>query len=68
VIAFHGTWQGSALPIADTDNSFTEVFTPAGAIRTTPSAKDAGTVRGTLRYGSADAFAQACRDLAGKSP
>jgi hypothetical protein len=68
VVAFHGTWQGSALPIADTDNSVTEIFTPAGAIRTTPSAKDAGTVRGTLRYGSADAFAQACRDLASKSP
>jgi hypothetical protein len=68
VVAFHGTWHGPELPLADTDNSFTEVFTPAGAIRTTTSSKDAGTARGTLRAGSADAFSQACRDLAGKPP
>lgn len=68
VVAFHGTWHGAELPVADTDNSFTKVFTPAGAIRTTTSAKDAGTARGTLRAGSASSFAQACRALAGKSP
>ncbi len=68
VVAFHGTWRGAALPIADTDNSFTEVFTPAGAIRTTTSAKDAGTARGTLRSGSAASFGQACRALAGQTP
>ena len=67
VVAFHGTWHGAELPVADTDNSFTKVFTPAGAIRTTTSAKDAGTARGTLRAGSASSFAQACRALAGKS-
>jgi len=68
VVAFHGTWRGAVLPIADTDNSFTEVFTPAGAIRTTTSTKDAGTARGTLRPGSAASFGQACRALAGKTP
>ena len=68
VVAFHGTWRGAVLPIADTDNSFTEVFTPAGAIRTTTSTKDAGTARGTLRSGSAASFGQACRALAGKTP
>jgi len=68
VIAFHGTWHGAELPVADTDNSFTEVFTPAGAIRTTTSTKDAGTARATLRAGSADSFDRACRTLAGKSP
>ena len=67
VVAFHGTWHGAELPVASTNNSFTEVFTPAGAIRTTTSTKDAGTARGTLRAGSADSFAQACRALAGKS-
>jgi hypothetical protein len=68
VVAFHGTWHGAELPIADTGNSFTEIFTPVGAIRTTTSTKDAGTARGTLRAGSAGSFDQACRTLAGKSP
>jgi hypothetical protein len=68
VVTFHGTWHGANLPIADTDNSFTEVFTPAGAIRTTTSTKDAGTARGTLRAGSAASFGQACRALAGQAP
>jgi len=65
VIAFHGTWHGAELPVADTDNSFTEVFTPAGTMRTTTSSKDAGTARATLRAGSADSFDRACRALAG---
>ncbi len=59
VVAFHGTWHGAVLPITDSDNSFTEVFTPAGAIRTTTSTKDAGTARGTLRAGSSRNFDQA---------
>ena len=67
VVAFHGTWHGAELPVANTDNSFTKVFTPAGVIRTTTSTKDAGTARATLRAGSADSFAQACRTLAGQS-
>ena len=65
VVAFHGVWHGAVLPIADTDNSFSEVFTPAGAIRTTTSHADAGTARGTLRSGSMASFDQACRALAG---
>ena len=68
VVSFHGTWHGAELPVANTDNSFTEVFTPSGAIRTTTSTKDAGTARATLRAGSADSFDRACRTLAGKSP
>lgn len=68
VVAFRGTWRGAGLPIADTGNSFSEAFTPAGAIRTTTSTKDAGTARATLRAGSAGSFDRACRTLAGKSP
>jgi hypothetical protein len=67
VVAFHGTWRGAELPIADTDNSFSEVFTPAGAIRSTTSTRDAGTARGTLRPGSAGGFDAACRALAGQA-
>ena len=67
VIAFHGVWHGAALPIADTGNSFSEVFTPAGTIRTTNSTAHAGAARGTLRYGSAANFAHACRVLAGQA-
>src|SRR6516165_6643281 len=67
VIAFHGVWHGAVLPIADTDNSFSEVFTPAGTIRTTNSTAHAGAARGTLRYGSAANFAHACRVLAGQA-
>jgi hypothetical protein len=63
-VAFHGTWQGPALPIASTDGSFTEAFGPTGAVRKTTSAQQAGTASGTLRYGSATAFAQACHALA----
>jgi len=67
VVAFHGVWHGPVLPIDDTDNSFTEVFTPTGAIRTTTSTKDAGTAHGTLRFGSAASFDHACRVLAGQA-
>jgi hypothetical protein len=64
VIAFHGTWQGPVLPVADTDNSFTEAFTPAGTIRTAMSRADAGTAHGVLRYGSVAGFDRACYALA----
>jgi hypothetical protein len=67
VVAFHGTWHGPVLPIADTGNSFSEVFTPAGAIRATTSTAGSGTTRGTLRYGSAASFDHACRVLAGQA-
>jgi hypothetical protein len=60
VVGFHGTWRGAVLPIAS--SSFTKVFTPAGAIRTTAST--AGTAAGELRFGSAAAFDRACNTLA----
>ena len=64
VVAFHGTWQGPVLPVASTDGSFAEAFAPAGAVRKATSAAHAGTASGTLRYGSATAFGQACHALA----
>ena len=64
VVAFHGTWHGPVLPVASTDGSFTEAFTPGGAVRKATSAAHAGTASGTLRYGSATAFGQACHALA----
>ena len=68
VIAFHGVWHGAVLPIADTDNSFSEAFTPSGAIRTATSSAGARTTHGTLRYGSVTSFDRACRALAGQAP
>ena len=67
VVAFHGVWHGAVLPIADTDHSFSEVFTPTGAIRTTTSTANAGTTHATLRNGSAASFDHACRVLAGQA-
>src|SRR5262245_9940143 len=64
VVALHGTWHGPALPVASTDGSFTEAFTRTGAVRKAASAARAGTASGTLRYGSATAFGQACHALA----
>jgi len=64
VVAFHGIWQGPVLPVASTDGSFTEAFTPAGAIRKGTAAGPGGTAGGTLRNGSASAFGQACHALA----
>jgi hypothetical protein len=61
VVAFHGTWKGSELPLAS--NSFTGVFTPAGAIRKTASAANAGTALAVLRNGSQTSFDQACNAL-----
>jgi hypothetical protein len=65
-VVFSGIWRGPALGVATTDNSFTEAFTPGGQIRSTTSTADAGTARVTLRYGSAAAFARACRALTGR--
>jgi hypothetical protein len=64
VVAFHGIWNGPVLPVASTDGSFTEAFTPAGTVRKSMSAAHAGTASGTLRNGSAAAFGQACHALA----
>jgi hypothetical protein len=66
VVAFHGVWHGAVLPITDSDNSFNEVFTPAGAIRTRTSTADAGTASGELRSGTAAGFGHACHVLAGQ--
>lgn len=60
VVALHGTWHGQALVLASPDNSFTEVFTPRGAIRTTTSTADAGTATVTLLPGSVAGFTKAC--------
>jgi hypothetical protein len=64
VVAFHGFWHGPALALASPDNSFTEVFTPRGAIRHVTSTADAGGATVTLRYGSSVGFASACHTLA----
>jgi hypothetical protein len=64
VVAFKGKWAGAALPLADTDNSFTEVFTRRGAIRHTTSTADAGIARATLHNASSESFGNACRALA----
>jgi hypothetical protein len=63
-VAFDGMWHGPVLSLASPDNSFTEVFTPRGEIRTTTSTADAGTAILTLQYGSAADFSRACRALA----
>jgi hypothetical protein len=67
VVAFQGTWQGPVLPVASTDGSFTGAFTPLGKVRKATSAAQAGTARGTLRNGSAEAFGQACHTLAARA-
>ena len=67
VIAFHGIWHGGALPIANTNGSFTKVFSPAGAIRT-PSLADTGTAHGELRKGPLASFDAECRALASGLP
>ena len=66
VVAFGGTWQGPNLVVKDSDNSFTEPFTPDGAIRTTTSTADAGSATVTLHSGSANDFSAACRALSAK--
>jgi len=64
VVAFHGVWHGPVLPVASTDGSFTQAFTPAGAVRKANGVAHPGTASGTLRSGSATAFDQACHRLA----
>jgi hypothetical protein len=65
VVALHGQWHGAKLALASPDNSFTEVFTKRGAIRTVTSSADAGTAQVTLSKGTAAAFNQACTALSG---
>ncbi|HXP19821.1 MAG TPA: hypothetical protein VN840_09275 [Streptosporangiaceae bacterium] len=65
VVALHGSWHGPRLVLASPDNSFTEVFTRRGAIRTVTSTADAGTARVTLAKGSSASFSRACAALSG---
>ena len=65
VFVFAGIWRGPVLPVANRDNSFTEVFAPDGAIRWTTSTRDAGTAAVALHAGTAAAFAHACHALRG---
>ena len=65
VVALHGAWHGPALQLSSPDDSFTEVFTARGAIRTVTSTADAGTARTTIRYGTDSDFTAACRGIAG---
>jgi hypothetical protein len=62
VVTFHGAWKGAVLPLAS--NSFTGIFTPAGAIRKTTSAAGTGTAVVVLHNGSQTSFDQACNALA----
>ena len=62
-VAWHGVWNGPALELASPDNSFTEVFTPKGAIRHVTSTADAGTAHVTLQYGTRDEFEAACHSI-----
>jgi hypothetical protein len=64
VVALHGAWHGPVLQLASPDNSWTEVFTAAGAIRSVTSTADAGTATTTIRYGAEGDFQAACRRLA----
>jgi hypothetical protein len=63
VVALHGTWHGADLALASPDNSFTEMFTANGAIRTVTSTADAGTAQVTLAPGTSAGFTAACSAL-----
>jgi len=62
-IIFAGSWHGPVLAVANTDDAFTQVFTPRGRIRSTNSTANNGHASATLQYGSAAGFAAACRTL-----
>jgi hypothetical protein len=64
VVALHGAWHGPALELSSPDNSWTEVFTPAGVIRSVTSTADAGTAHTIIRYGAESDFQAACQRLA----
>jgi len=64
VVALHGAWHGPALQLSSPDNSWTEVFTKAGVIRSVTSTADAGTATTTIRYGTEADFQSACQRLA----
>lgn len=63
VVALHGYWHGDTLALHSPDNSFTEAFTPQGAIRRVTSTADAGSAIVTLRPAGSAAFSRACVTL-----
>jgi hypothetical protein len=67
LVSFAGAWHGPELAVANTDDAFTQVFTPRGAIRTATSTADDGHASVVLRYGTAGGFAAACRALTSRS-
>jgi len=64
VVALHCAWHGPALQLSSPDNSWTEVFTKAGTIRSVTSTADTGTASTTIRYGTEGDFTSACQRLA----
>jgi hypothetical protein len=63
VALFEGKWRGPELPLTDS-TEFTVALTREGVIRSSRSTVDDGIARTTLRFGSEDDFATACRALA----
>jgi hypothetical protein len=63
VVALQSAWHGPALELSSPDNSCTEVFTKAGAIRSVTSTADAGTAHTIIRYASGSDFQAACQRL-----
>jgi hypothetical protein len=63
-VYFEGRWDGPVLRVSNTDDAFTQVFTPRGAIRTVTSTADNGSARVSLQYGSVSQYEAACRRLA----
>ncbi|MGE5292410.1 MAG: hypothetical protein ACM3ML_35530 [Micromonosporaceae bacterium] len=64
VFVFSGIWRGARLPLVNRDNSFTQVFTPDGAVNWTTPTRNVGHAAATLRAGTSQEFASACHALA----
>jgi hypothetical protein len=64
VFVFTGIWRGTRLPLANKDNSFTEVFAPGGGVNWASSTRNTGRAATTLRAGTSKEFAAACHALA----
>jgi hypothetical protein len=63
-VSFQGRWHGPVLRVANSDDAFTQVFTPRGAIRSVTSTADSGHAAGALRFGSQAGLDVACTALA----
>lgn len=68
VFVFNGVWRGAHLPLANRDNSFTEVFAPDGAVDWATPASNVGHAAVTLRAGTSRQFEAACHTLAAGPP